>query len=76
MPKGQQQKIKEAICNVPVDCDQTCNVLRGPPEMSGIIMECVQYASQRASKPASQHASHASQQASHASQHKITLFLT
>ena len=26
MPKGQQRKIKGAICNVPVDCDQTCNV--------------------------------------------------
>ena len=38
MPKGQQRKIKGAICNVPVDCDQTCNVLPRPPEMSGIIM--------------------------------------
>lgn len=26
MPKGQIRKIKLAICNVPVDCDQTCNV--------------------------------------------------
>ena len=25
MPKGQQRKIKGAICNVPVKCDQTCN---------------------------------------------------
>ena len=38
MPKGQQRKIKGAICNVPVDCDQTCNVLPRSPEMSGIIM--------------------------------------
>ena len=38
MPKGQQRKIKGAICNVPVDCDQTCNVLPRPPERSGIIM--------------------------------------
>ena len=27
MPKGQQRKIKGAICNVPVECDQTCRVL-------------------------------------------------
>ena len=33
MPKGQQRKIKGAICNVPVDCDQTCNVLPRPPEI-------------------------------------------
>ncbi|XP_028408493.1 uncharacterized protein LOC114531049 [Dendronephthya gigantea] len=38
MPKGQQKKVSGAICNVPVDCDQTCNVLPRPPEMSGIIM--------------------------------------
>ena len=25
MPKGQQRKIKGAICNVPVECSQTCN---------------------------------------------------
>ena len=36
MPKGQQKKIKGAICNVPVEYDQTCNQL--PPERSGIIM--------------------------------------
>ena len=38
MSKGQQRKIKGAICNVPVDCDKTCTVLLGPPERSGIIM--------------------------------------
>lgn len=38
MPKGQQRNIKGAICNVPVDCDQTCNILPRPPERSGIIM--------------------------------------
>ena len=38
MPKGQQRKIKGAICNVPVDCGQTCNVLPRPSERSGIIM--------------------------------------
>ncbi len=27
MPKGQQKKVSGAICNVPVNCDQTCIVL-------------------------------------------------
>ena len=38
MPKGQQRKIKGAICNVPVDCEQTCRDLPRPPARSGIIM--------------------------------------
>ena len=38
MPKGQQRKVKRAICNVPVECDETCKVLPQPPERSGIIM--------------------------------------
>ena len=38
MPKGQQRKIKGAICNVPVDCDNTCKLLPRPAENSGIIM--------------------------------------
>ena len=38
MPKGQQKKVKGAICNVPVECDQSCKVLPRPPERSGIIM--------------------------------------
>lgn len=38
MPKGQQRKIKGAICNVPVECDQNCKILPRPPERSGIIM--------------------------------------
>ena len=37
MPKGQQRKIKGAICNIPVECDQTCNHLLRAPESSGII---------------------------------------
>ena len=37
MPKGQQRKIKGAICNIPVECDQTCNHLSRAPESSGII---------------------------------------
>ena len=38
MPEGQQRKIKGAICNVPVDCEQTCRILPRAPERSGIIM--------------------------------------
>ena len=38
IPKGQQRKIKGAICNVPVECSQTCNVLPRPPDRSGIIL--------------------------------------
>jgi hypothetical protein len=38
MPKGQQRKIKGAICNVPVEYSQTCNVLPRPPDRSGIIL--------------------------------------
>ena len=38
MPKGQQRKIKGAICNVPVNCDETCNILPRPPERSGIVL--------------------------------------
>ena len=38
MPKRQQKRVSGAICNVPVNCDQTCKVLPRPPERSGIIM--------------------------------------
>ena len=38
MPKGKQRKIKGAICNVPVNCDETCNILPRPPERCGIIL--------------------------------------
>jgi len=38
MPKGQQRKIKGAICNVPIECENTCRILPRPPERSGIIM--------------------------------------
>ena len=38
MPKGQQRKIKGAICNVPVDCERTCRALPRPRARSGIIM--------------------------------------
>ena len=36
--KGQQRKIKGAICNVPVECDQTCNQLPHPLDRSCIII--------------------------------------
>ena len=39
MPKGQQKKVSGAICNVPVNCDQTCKVLPRPPERSGIMLK-------------------------------------
>ena len=39
MPKGQQIKVKGAICNVPVECDETCKVLPRPPERSGIMLK-------------------------------------
>ena len=38
MPKGQQRKIRGAICNVPVSCEETCRVLPRPPDSSGIIV--------------------------------------
>ena len=37
-PKRQQRKMKGAICNVPIECDQTCSQLPRPPDRSGIIM--------------------------------------
>lgn len=39
LPKGQQRKVKGAICNFPVDCDKTCTVLPRPPERSGIMLK-------------------------------------
>jgi len=36
MPKRQQRKIKEAICNFPVNCEETCKVLPRAPDSSGI----------------------------------------
>ena len=30
--------MKGEICNVPVDCDHTCNQLPHPPDRSSIIM--------------------------------------
>jgi len=38
MPKGQQRKMKGAICNFPVNCQETCKVLPRAPESSGIIL--------------------------------------
>ena len=38
MPKGQQRKIKAAICNVPVECEETGRLLPRPSSSSGIIL--------------------------------------
>ena len=38
MPKGKQRKIKGAIRNVSVTCEQTCKILPRAPDSSGIIM--------------------------------------
>ena len=38
VPKGRQRKSKGAIFNIPVECDQTCNILPCPHERSGIIL--------------------------------------
>ena len=38
MPEGQQRKVKGAICNLPVECDQTSSLLPCPPERSGTIL--------------------------------------
>ena len=38
MAKGHQRKVKGALCNVPVECDQTRSLLPRPPERFGIIM--------------------------------------
>ena len=37
-PKGQQRKIKGAICNVPVNCEIVCKSLPRPSEQSGVIL--------------------------------------
>ena len=39
MPKGQQRKMRGAICNVPVSCEETCRVLPRPPDSSGIMLK-------------------------------------
>ena len=36
--KEQQRKIKGVICNVPVECDQTCNQLPHQPDRSCVII--------------------------------------
>ena len=38
MPKGQQRKIKGAICNIPVNSETVCQSLPRPSEQSGIIL--------------------------------------
>ena len=38
MPKGQQPKIKGAICNIPINADAVSNCLPRPPDSNGIIL--------------------------------------
>ena len=38
MPKGNSPKIKGAICNVPVDTDDVCNVLPRPACSNGLLL--------------------------------------
>ena len=38
MPKGQAPKLKGAICNVPLDADDVCNMLPRGADSNGIIM--------------------------------------
>ena len=38
MQKGQQKKIRGAVCNVPVDYDTVCKSLPRPPSSSGFVM--------------------------------------
>ena len=42
-PKGKQRKIKGAICNVPVNCNQTCNILPRALERCGIILIIIKF---------------------------------
>ena len=37
MPKGQYPKVKGAICNVPVDTEEICDVLPRPAENNGLL---------------------------------------
>ena len=38
LPKGQQRKMKGAICNVPVNCETVCKSLPRPSEQFGVIL--------------------------------------
>ena len=38
MPKGQSPKLKGAICNVPLEADNVCNILPRGADSNGIIM--------------------------------------
>ena len=38
IPNGQQRKLKGAVCNIPAECDTTCNMLPRSPSASGMIM--------------------------------------
>ena len=38
MPKGQQPKIRGAVCNIPVQADAISNVLPRPSENDGVVL--------------------------------------
>ena len=38
MPKGQQPKIRGAVCNIPVQADAISNVLPRPAEDDGVVL--------------------------------------
>lgn len=38
MPKGQPPKLKESICNLPLDIETVCDILPRGPHSNGIIM--------------------------------------
>lgn len=38
MPKGQFSKMKGAICNIPIDVNDTCNVFPRPASANGLIL--------------------------------------
>ena len=38
MPKGQFQKLKGPICNIPIDTSDTTNILLHSADSSGLIM--------------------------------------
>ena len=37
MPKGQQPKIRGAVCNIPIQVDAVSNVLSRPADGDGVV---------------------------------------
>ena len=38
VPKSQSPKLKEALCNIPIDTSDVCNTLPRPADSNGIII--------------------------------------